>query len=170
MNRSFDVQLQVALRALGEVVAPALSGAEKHVVEQLHLAIATLSFVKARLPEARAYYRMELQSWIDLAGDAADTAQGERPDEARALRGRIAAGTAALDDPKADLADYDAAARDLRDGITGLSHACADTACQPALDRLILGRSEGIMLQSHQWCAPFGFELKPEDLPPPAWR
>ena len=49
MIHSFDSQLQVALRALEEVVAPSLAGAEKHVVEQLMLAIVTIGFVKTRL-------------------------------------------------------------------------------------------------------------------------
>lgn len=170
MNRSFDVQLQVALRALGEVVAPALAGAEKHVVEQLHLAMATLSFVKVRLPEARRYYRMELQSFMDLARDVAGLAQSAQPAGTDELRASVAAGAALLADPEADLADYDSATRTLRDGITQLSHRCVGAPCQRAIDRLILDRSEAIMLQSRQWCSPFGFELKPEDLPAPAWR
>lgn len=170
MNRSFDVQLQVALRALGEVVAPALSGSEKHVVEQLHLAMATLSFVKTRLPEARRYYRMELRSFMDLASDVAGLARSAQPVGAEELLASVAAGSTLLADPEADLADYDTATRDLRDGITRLSHLCVGAACHREIDRLILDRSEGIMLQSRQWCSPFGFELKPEELPAPAWR
>lgn len=170
MNRSFDVQLQVALRALGEVVAPALGGAEKHVAEQLHLAMATLSFVKTRLPEARRYYRMELRSFMDLASVAAGLAQAAQPAGAAELLASVAAGSTLLADPEADLADYDAATRNLRDALTRLSHLCVGAACQQDLDRLILDRAEAIMLQSRQWCSPFGFELKPEDLPAPAWR
>ncbi|MES2493332.1 MAG: hypothetical protein V4579_08650 [Pseudomonadota bacterium] len=169
MNRSFDVQLQVALRALGEVVAPALAGAEKHVVEQLHLSIATLSFVKARLPEARRFHRMELQSYIDLARDAATLARPDLPEQAEALLESAAAGAAVLMDAEADLPAYEAAGSDLRDRLAQLVHACSAAPCRKALERLILDRSEAIMLQSRQWCVPLGFELKPEDLPPPAW-
>lgn len=170
MNRSFDVQLQVAQRALGEVVAPALEGAEKHVVEQLHLAMATLAFVKTRLPEARRYYRMELQSFMDLARDGAALARSARPDEAEALLAVVTVGASVLADPEADLAEYDIATRHLRDGLTRLSHLCVGTTCQRDLDRLVLDRSNSIMLQSRQWCSPLGFELKPDELPAPAWR
>ncbi len=50
MNQAFDTQLQVVQRALGEVVLPALGGASGHVIEQLHLSMAALSFMQQRLP------------------------------------------------------------------------------------------------------------------------
>jgi hypothetical protein len=169
MNRSFDVQLQVALRALNEVVAPALDGTEKHVAEQLHLAIATLNFVQTRLPEARRYYRMELRSYMQLAKDAADLASPSLPGEAVALVGIVAIGQHALDDPEADLDSYQAVIQDLRDGVTALSNASVGTPCERELDRFILDRSGAILIQCRQWCVPFGFELKPEELAPPKW-
>ncbi len=169
MNQSFDVQLQVALRALEEVVAPALEGAEKHVAEQLHLAIATLNFVKIRLPEARRYYRMELRSYMRLAQDAIDLASPALPGQASVLAGAIAAGRQMLDDPEADLDAYQAATSDLRDLIASLSDASARTRHAAELDKLILDRSGAILTQCRQWCTPFGFELKPEELAPPEW-
>jgi hypothetical protein len=169
MNRSFDVQLQVALRALEEVVAPALDGTEKHVAEQLHLAIATLHFVKTRLPEARRYYRMELRSYMRLAEDAAALASRSLPERTAVLLNAIAAGQQALDDPEADLDAYQAATSNLRDLITGLSDASVGTPHAAELDKLILDRSGAILSQCRQWCTPFGFELKPEELAPPGW-
>ena len=100
MIQSFDVQLQVALRALGEVVAPALQGAEKHVAEQLHLAMATLSFIRTRLPEARRYYRMELLFYMELATAAAELAQPCLPAESEDLVQIVSSGEAMLDDPE----------------------------------------------------------------------
>ena len=116
MNLDFDVQLQVALRALNDVIAPALSGAEKHVVEQLHLAVATIGFVKARLPEARRYYRMELVQFIALATASAQVAGGDA-----SLEGTAREGEAALSDAEADIADYVAITRRLRDEVTALA-------------------------------------------------
>ena len=87
MIQDFDSQLQVSLRALQEVVAPALAGAEKHVVEQLALATLTLGFVKQRLPEARRFYRWELRAHLDLA---------RKLDQSAALDAFIASGTAEL--------------------------------------------------------------------------
>lgn len=169
MIQSFDVQLQVALRALGEVVAPALYGAEKHVAEQLHLAMATLSFIKTRLPQARRYYRMELSSYMDLAMAAAELAQPHLPAESSELVHIVSTGKAALDDPEADIDGYEAITRDLRERITQLSSHAVGTPCHQALDHMILDRGGELLMQYRQWCAPFGFELKPDELPAEKW-
>lgn len=169
MNRSFDTQLQAVLRALTDVVGPALAGSEKHVVEQLHLAVATLSFVKTRLPDARAFHRMELRAYIALCERAAGIAHEALPDLADALVALARQGEAVLADPEADLAAYETADRALRDSLTVLSNRAVGTPCQAELERLILEEGDAILRQCRQWCTPFGFELKPEDLPLPAW-
>lgn len=163
MIQGFDVQLQVILRALEEVVAPALSGAEKHVAEQLMLSIATIGFVKTRLPETRRFYRMELRSGIDLAQEAARIAGAD------SLAGAIKHGESALADPEADIADFETASRSLRDGVTALSHASVGQPHQAQLDAAILEKSGALIAQNRLWCAPFGFELQPENLPKPDW-
>lgn len=163
MIQGFDVQLQVILRALEEVVAPALGGAEKHVVEQLMLSIATIGFVKTRLPEARRFYRMELRSCIDLAKEAG------RISGTDSLARAIEAGESALADPEADIAHFETASRSLRDGVTALSHASVGQPHQAQLDAAILEKSGALVAQNRLWCAPFGFELQPENLPKPDW-
>ncbi len=164
MNLDFDVQLQVALRALNDVVAPALGGAEKHVVEQLHLAVATVGFVKARLPEARRYYRMELRHFIGLASSAAQAAGQDG-----ALNGVVREGEDALASAEADIADYVAITRRLRDEVTALVSRAQGEA-RVRLDKLVLDMSGELLPQYRQWALPFGLELKPETLPAPAWR
>jgi hypothetical protein len=162
--QNFDSQLQVALRALEEVVAPALGGAEKHVVEQLMLSIATIGFVKTRLPEARRFYRMDLRHCIDLATEVARIAGVHEP-----LTEAISAAEGALADPEADIAAYEDAGRRLRDLITAASHEAVGQACQAALDRVILEKGGALVAQNRLWCSPFGFELQPEKLPKPTW-
>lgn len=164
MIQSFDVHLQVALRALEEVVAPALNGAQKHVVEQLMLSIATIGFVKMRLPEARRFYRMELRSCIEMALESTTIAgtanvMGEAIDAAKNL----------LADPDADITAFEAASRQLRDGVTALSHASVGQPYQEPLDAFILEKSGALVTQYRLWGMPFGFELHPESLPVAAW-
>lgn len=163
MNLGFDVQLQVALRALNDVVAPALGEAERHVVEQLHLAMATISFVKIRLPEARRYYRMELRHYLGLAGEAAKIAGGNAQ-----LKSTAEEGETVLADPEADIADYEAITGRLRDEVTALASR-SDDEIRAKLDRLVLDKSGELFPQYRRWASPFGFELKPETLPAPAW-
>ena len=164
MILDFDTQLQVSLRALQDVVAPALAGAEKHAVEQLMLAIVTIGFVKTRLPEARRFYRMELRNWIGLARDVASIA-----DTKNNLASRFEAAEAVLSDPEKDLADFELASRELRDAVTAASSDAVGTSHGERFDAAILERHSDMLAQSRQWCLPFGFELQPELLPKPAW-
>jgi hypothetical protein len=162
--QDLDTQLQVVLTALQDVVAPALAGGEKHVAEQLMLSVVTLNFVKSRLPEARRFYRLELRALVDLAREAEGIAGAHY-----SLEDAAAEGQRALSDPEADLADYEVASRRLRDRITATSAQSVGQPHGSQLDRLILERQGSLIAQSRQWCVPFGFELQPESLPPPAW-
>jgi hypothetical protein len=169
MIQTFDEQLQVVLRALKDVVAPALTGAEKHVTEQLHLCMVTLSYVKTRLPDARRYFRMELSSYIALAEAAVGIAQGNLGPLVSKLSGDVAAGKAELQQSESDIEEYRAITMCLREQLAALSNAAVGTPCKETLDRMILEKSGDLLMQYRLWCAPFGFELKPEDLPKPAW-
>jgi hypothetical protein len=164
MIRDFDAQLEVVLTALQDIVAPALSGADNHVIEQLMLSIATIGFVKARLPEARRFYRMDLRSWIDLSKDAAQIVSV--PDD---MAKAIAAGVGVLTDPEADNADIKAISRQLRDHVTALSAAAVGQPYQADLEAVILEKLGVLIAQNRQWTASFGFELQPENLPLAAW-
>jgi hypothetical protein len=163
MNQSFAVQLQVVQRALGEVVLPALAGAEKHVIEQLQLSMAAIGFMQARLPEARKYFRAELRAYIDMADAVQQLVTSQ--DLARLA----ASGRAALDRPEAEEEDYQAVTRGLREAIASLATTSNGAPHEAALDALILEKSEPILMQGRLWCLPLGFELKPEDLPNAAW-
>jgi hypothetical protein len=164
MILSFDVQLQVALRALQDVVAPALADGEKHVIEQLHLAIVTIAFVKTRLPDARRFARMELGHFVQLAEDVASCAGGDADISALVAQARDA-----LSDPIADNAAFEALTSRLREAITALGSRCPHAATRDAIDRVVLNGSAALLGQYRQWTVPFGIELKPEELPAPAW-
>lgn len=164
MILDFDTQLQVSLRALQDVVAPALVGAEKHAVEQLMLAVVTIGFVKTRLPEARRFYRRELRNWIGLARDVAAISDVEE-----GLTLVVDSAEVVLDDPEKDLADFERASRQLRDAITVASSDAVGRPHEERLDAAILDRHGEMLAQSRLWCLPFGFELQPELLPKAAW-
>lgn len=166
MNQSFDVQLQVSLRALNDVVAPILAQAnvDKHAVEQLQLVIATLSFLKLRLPDARRFARTELRTYASLAIGASELSGGDVD-----LASAVASADAVLLDPEADTYDIERATRTLRDQVTAFYSRSADKPFANELERLILTISGDHVDQCRQWCAPFGFEPRPEALPEPAW-
>lgn len=164
MIQSFDTQLQVVMQALSDVLAPALAAADKHVVEQLNLSLATLSFIKSRLPEARRYYRMELSSYLALAEEAVGIAGPHLGSECGAIREQISSGRVQLNSPEADVADYQAVTRRLREGIAALLNRADGQDDDKKLNALILDKSERILNQYRLWCLPFGFESNIEHL------
>lgn len=167
MNQSFDTQLQVVLRALGETVLPALGGAEKHVVEQLQLSMVALDCIRQRLPHAGRFYRGELAAYVAQADAVA--ALIDAPSDIDQLRAHADAGRAALQNPAADWADYVDATRTLRETIADVAERSAGSSFEATLDKLVLATASDLHLQSRVWCQPFGFELRPEDLPAPTW-
>jgi hypothetical protein len=166
MNQSFETQLAVALRALGEVVLPALDGAEKHVVEQLHLTMAVLEFMRQRLPQAGPFYRRDLIDHAMLADASADLIAPYDAARAGDLRALVDAGRAVLDHPAADWNDYIAATRRLRAATAEAAERSGGAPYEAALDTLILDTSAGMHLQARTWYLPFGFEPDPDLLPP----
>ena len=166
MNQSADVQLRVSLRALKDVVAPILAEAhaDKHAIEQLQLVIATLSFLKLRLPDARRFARAELRTHIALATGASDLAGGDTD-----LAAAIATADTVLADPEADTHDIETTTRALRDQVTAFYSRSIDKPFVRSLEDLILAVSGDHVDQCRLWCAPFGFEPKPETLPDPGW-
>jgi hypothetical protein len=169
MIQSFDTQLQVVLRALREVVAPALSGGAKHVVEQLHLSMATLEFMRGRMPHARRFSRQELQAYIALAEEVMRIVAPEQAASREQMASIVASAKSALDRPECENEDYQAVTRQLRERIAAATTAAVATPYESALEALIVRSSQDMLQQDRLWCVPFGFELKPEELPPPKW-
>lgn len=169
MNQSFETELQVVLRALGEVVLPALNDADKHVVEQLQLSMAALDFMRQRLPHAGRFYRGELKSYAAFADAVVELVAADDDADVEELRSCANAARTLLQSPTADWVDYIDATRVIREIIGGLVERSAGMPQEAALDDLILTASAELHLQSRVWCQPFGFELKPDDLPLPTW-
>ena len=169
MNQDFETQLQVVQRALGEVVLPALGAAERHVIEQLHLSIAALTFMQQRLPHARRYYRGTLQRYLDMAEAIGALLAGRAGPDGDGLDALVVQGRSLLDCPSAGDADYRRSTGELRERIVALVADAQGAAYESALDSLIMDYSGPILLRERVWCIPLGFELRPEDLPTPDW-
>ena len=170
MNQEFKTQLQVVQRALGEVILPALGSAESHVIEQLHLSIAALSFMQQRLPHARRYYRGTQQRYLAMAEAIGALLAGRAGADGGGLDPLVAEGRSLLDSPSAENADYRRSTADLLARIAALVADAQGSAYEAALDKLVMDHSGPILLQDRVWCAPLGFELRPDDLPAPEWK
>lgn len=170
MNQVFETQLQVVQRALGDVIAPALSSAESYVIEQLQLSIVTLAFMQQRLPYARRHYRGTVASYIAMVAAIVELLAEFNDTSHSHLDALITKGRILLNCPEAEIADYREFLGELRVSIAALATAAENADYESALDALIIDLSGPILLQERIWCIPLGFELRPQDLPEPNWN
>lgn len=161
MVPDLDLQLQAAIKALTDTVAPAVDPANRMAVEQLGLAIATLAMVRGRLPLARRMARRMVADAISLAQELS-AAAGE--DEGGALAGAAARARAALDDPAADTAGLDAAAAAINGAVADLVAASAELPHGAVVEAIVIRRSRVALELRRAWNLPAGFEPYPERL------
>lgn len=166
MIQSFNIQLQVAIRALREVVAPCVDPSQKQAVEQLHLSLATLEFIKDRLPYARRYFRRELEQYMSLAEEVSEKAAAisDAVDRKR-IAEMLADGHQRLSNPLAEIEDYILITRQLREAVSNIVSKLPKTQAGSELRAIIIDRSRDLITNERVWCLPFGFELRPEALP-----
>lgn len=155
-----DLQLRVVIKALSEVIAPAIDATDHVALEQLQLSIVTLRMLHNRLPLERRRVRKELTHALELATATAH-ALGERSTR---LRAPLETARTALQDVDCDTANLDA----LRCALLSAVSACVDELEEPALRRRIaqavVAASEPAIELARAWCVPSGFEADPARL------
>ena len=169
MIQSFETQLQVSLRALSEIVAPALAGADKHVIEQLQLVMAALGFMQARLQLADAFQRTELEAYLALAETAAANFRKHRGSDYATLIEAMSGSRAALASETSEAEDYQRSTRRLRELVAALITETSNEAEAAELRAIVLTRSGDMIGDARLWCLPLGFELDPAALPRRDW-
>ena len=160
-----DTQLQVALRALNDVVAPALQQSDSHVIEQMHLVIATLEFARQRLPHTRRFYRQELDYFTGYASEVAALISTEDASLAEQIRDHCQVGKEELQRPEAEAEDFVIASRKLRELISSAVDPAAGGPAEAELGRLVLDRLKRFLPHQRTWLLPFGLDPAPDGLP-----
>lgn len=165
MIQSFDTQLEVSLRALGEVVAPALTEADAHVLEQFNLALATLSFTRQRLPYARRFHRLELRHLIAFSTAVGSIIDGDQPNVAQQLYAAANTGESELARPEAECEDYVMVSRKLRGLIAQCVQSATGKHYEAELDAMVVEQGQAILPAQRAWCAPLGLDTMSDTLP-----
>ncbi|MCK9505827.1 MAG: hypothetical protein M0Q95_16825 [Porticoccaceae bacterium] len=165
MIQTFDTQLEVSLRALQDVVAPALSGAENHVLEQFNLALATLSFLRQRLPYARGYHRLELQHFMDCSAAVRNLIAADQPELATQMKTTESLGSQELVRPEAEIEDYLLVARKLRELINDSVKMANGKPYEAELDAFVCRQQQAFLPAQRAWCAPLGLDTEADKLP-----
>ena len=151
-----DLQFQVALKALREVVMPAVDPANGVALEQLHLAIVTIDLARSRLPLRHARIRQELRNACDLADRI--KAVGGKGD----LAGLIAEADALLLDPEANEATLDGTRQRI---LSAAEDAVAASKGDLEIARAVIAAVRPQTDLARAWCLPAGFDVDPQDLP-----
>lgn len=160
MLPSLESYLDTVAETLEELIIPAIDPSERHVIEQAHLAIASLRFAASRLPEATRFtYRTvealigDVEEGCELAQDSETRAKAqELVDRARRSIGPCPARTENLDALRAELRTM-----------------MARLVSEATLEGKTLSRFNALerkhTLLARVWAAPAGFDAEADDLP-----
>ncbi|MCC6710062.1 MAG: hypothetical protein IT492_21090 [Gammaproteobacteria bacterium] len=155
-----DLQLQTAIRALVEVIAPAVDAGNALAVEQTQIVIGMLQLMAARLPLQYQYDCDELVRLVDLSRALEDH-------DGRLATAR-AAGAEVLARAQATPQELLAAIRNLRKlsgAVITAAYRDGDDATRTSVSKHVLAHAEQQLLRERAWFAPQGWELQPESLP-----
>lgn len=164
-----DIQLQTAIRALTEVVAPALNPDNGLATEQLQLVIGMLHLMAARLPLQVRYDRDELARLFQFSQALAAAVDHDAHAQVIAtLRVANSAGAEALASATIKAAEILQAIRNLRTHTGALITAVYRDGKDVERDRitsLALAHADAQLLRERAWLAPMGWETEPVAMP-----
>jgi len=154
MVPNIDVQLQAVLKALRDVVTPAIDPSNPLAREQLHLSITTLDMVRSRIPLVHACARRELSNALAMAHEVRDAGAEELRNCEDIVKAR-----AALLDPVADACQLDAVRIALLGVVADIVASRADDHSRLAIERAIIRHTRSQTNLARAWCEPAGFEI-----------
>lgn len=155
MIPDIDLQLQIVLKSLSDIVAPAVDTTDKVASEQLQLVIATLKMVRDHVPLERRMVRRLLGDEIALADRIAATGVADRD-----LVDAVAVARDALGDPECDTVDLDHV-RSVLTSRTVSVIAAAGARGVDSLAQAVIGGTKVPLDRLRAWCLPSGFEPDP---------
>lgn len=166
-----EIQLKAVIKALSEVVLPALDPGNKPAIEQAKLSIGLLSLLAEQLPVQFAFDCDELARLLATGQTLVDAAQGgaATEDAAARLRDALAAATATLAGARSGPAGVLGAVRQLREATGTLvtqTHADGTPEARAAIDAAVLAMSQAQLLRERALMRLQGWEPDPAAIPP----
>ena len=161
--------LRSAIRAMQEVVLPAVDRQHPLALEQATLVTRILQLLEQRLPWLGARSRFELAAHAALAGELAGDADAVSPAIAGALGAAATAATALLADSAATPPQQQACAREIGGLVATLvevASATAEAERRQRIERKVLEHTAAILDMQRAWFLPQGWEPDPGAVPP----
>jgi len=165
MVPDLDLQLQVAIKALTDAIAPAIDPANKVAAEQLHLTVATLTMVRDRLPIARRFTRRQLEDDLAMLDSLRALVTSGDPSRAAALGDAAERARSLLADPQTDTAELETYRGILAEITVSAIEELQAGPAAPAVERIVLDATRRSIERRRAWCIPAGFEPYPANVP-----
>jgi hypothetical protein len=162
-----DNGLRASIKALDEVVAPAVDAGNPLAVEQLRLVSRFLGFLRSRLQYQAERDRFELRHYLALAGALRADAAACGPSCATLIADAIDAGTTPFERGDASTHEIRSAVERLTAAVSVLvrSVADADPTLRQRVERTVVAASKSLFDVQRAWYLPIGFEPDPEQVP-----
>ena len=162
-----ELQLQTMIKAMTDIVLPAVDADNRLAQEQARLVIATLQLVAKRLLIAYRYDRDELTRYVALAADLLSAATPQLAGEVVTRLDLLAAqGAEVLARARAEPLELETAVVALRASVGQLTEA-SRAAHDPTLGRLVLAAAKVELDRERALVVDSGFEADPDDMPAP---
>src|SRR5438067_11718221 len=166
-----DIQLKSSIKALSDVVLPAVDPNNKPAQEQARLVIGLLTMMAEQIPLQFQFDCDELQRLIKSARAVGETVAGTPAAgaPAAALSDATTVATRVLEGVGSAPADVEQAVRDLRatlgETITQV-YRNGDASSRAAVRTTVLDMSKEQLLRERSWFLMQGWEPHPEEVPP----
>lgn len=169
MSDHNDNAFRAAIKALGQVVAPAVDPSNPLAVEQLRLVIQFLEMhVDRRQLQGRMDWR-ELELNVEFGGAVLKEIGAAAPAAARALERLVELGQAHLDQPGPAVSERQRLSDDIAAAISAVlvdRNTQGDGPGDPCVERIVLEHARRQLDIKRSWFLPFGFESDAKRIPP----
>lgn len=160
---------RAAIKALSQVVAPAVDPSNPLAVEQLRLVVQFLEMYLERQPLQGKLGWRELELNVAFGAAILNEAGDAHSPAARALDGLVRKGQAHLARPGPAVSERQSLASDIAAAISALMaerYAAGRAASTQGMERIVLDHAKRQLDLKRAWFQPFGFESHPGAVPP----
>ncbi|KXX59538.1 hypothetical protein [Rhodococcus sp. LB1] len=159
--------LTAAVRALDEVVIPAIDPGHPLALEQARIVSKLIAQLESRLDYYYDRIRFQLHHNVSLGRELVSDAPTVSSEIADALASALAEGERLLREAGAKVPDLETATERLAGVISALVRATitADSATRDRIERTVLIASEPILDARRAWVLPQGWEPDPSKVP-----
>ncbi len=164
------LQVQTAIKAMTDVILPAVDPENKLAQEQARLVIGMLNLVAQRQPLMYRYDRDELSRFLALA-DTLQTQTKDLPGATKALHAlatSVESGEDVLDRARAEPSELESANFELREKIGALITAIyseTETGKLKHISATVTAHAKEQLLRERSWLIGQGWESDPKSIP-----